>query len=137
MVLIFALNGKPSSPNTAKGKQQTDRLPILTANRRDTPLKMQTICCNACLSFSVLMPLLFDSAKTARMLHGIYPNGNILSVFGRIKTKTDLKKIPFAITLRKCCLILSWCKICFNNISPGNEKCSKKFLIITVRCRFF
>ena len=89
------------------------------------------------LSFSVLMPLLFDSAKTARMLHGIYPNGNILSVFGRIKTKTDLKKIPFAIILRKCCLILSGCKICFNNISPGNEKCSKKFLIITVRCRFF
>ena len=67
----------------------------------------------------------------------IYPNGNILSEFGRIKTKTDLKKIPFAIILRKCCLILSGCKICFNNMSPGNEKCSKKFLIITVRCRFF
>ena len=41
MVLIFALNGKPSSPNTARGKQQADLLPILTANRRDTPLKTQ------------------------------------------------------------------------------------------------
>ena len=39
MVLIFALNGKPSSPNTAKKKQQTNRLPILTVNRRDTPQK--------------------------------------------------------------------------------------------------
>jgi hypothetical protein len=37
MVLIFALNGKPSSQNTAKGKQQADRILILTANRRDTP----------------------------------------------------------------------------------------------------
>jgi len=37
MVLIFALNGKPSSPNTTKGKLQADRLLILTANRRDTP----------------------------------------------------------------------------------------------------
>jgi len=26
MVLIFALNGKPSSPNTTKGKLQADRL---------------------------------------------------------------------------------------------------------------
>ena len=137
MVLIFALKVKPTSLNTAKGKQQADRLLILTANRRDTPLKTQTGCSNACLSFSVLMPLLFDPAKNARMLHGIYPNGNILSEFGRIKTKTDLKKIPFAIILHKCCLILSGCKICFDNISPGNEKCSKKFLIITVRCRFF
>ena len=41
MVLIFALKGKPSSPNTAKRKQQTNRLPILTVNRRDTPLKKQ------------------------------------------------------------------------------------------------
>jgi len=41
MVLIFALNGKPASQNTAKRKQQTNRLPILTANRRDTPLKTQ------------------------------------------------------------------------------------------------
>ena len=41
MVLIFALNGKPSSPNTARGKQQADLLPILTANRRDTPLEKQ------------------------------------------------------------------------------------------------
>ena len=41
MVLIFALNGKPSSPNTAKGKLQADRLLILTANRRDTPIKTQ------------------------------------------------------------------------------------------------
>ncbi len=41
MVLIFALNGKPSSPNTAKRKQQTNRLPILTANRRDTPPETQ------------------------------------------------------------------------------------------------
>ena len=38
MVLIFALKVKPASQNTAKRKQQTDRLPILTANRRDTPL---------------------------------------------------------------------------------------------------
>ena len=37
MVLVFALKVKPSSPNTAKRKQQTNRLPILTAHRRDTP----------------------------------------------------------------------------------------------------
>ena len=43
MVLIFALNGKPSSPNTAKEKLQADRLLILIANRRDTPLKTQKI----------------------------------------------------------------------------------------------
>jgi hypothetical protein len=42
MVLIFALNGKPSSPNTAKRKQQTNRLPILTVNRRDTPPETQS-----------------------------------------------------------------------------------------------
>ncbi len=41
MVLIFALKVKRSSPKTARGKQQADRLPILTANRRDTPLKTQ------------------------------------------------------------------------------------------------
>ena len=41
MVLIFALNGKQSSPNTVKGKQQADRLLILTANRRDSPIEMQ------------------------------------------------------------------------------------------------
>ena len=41
MVLIFALNGKPSFPNTAKGKLQADRLPIPTANRRDTPPETQ------------------------------------------------------------------------------------------------
>ena len=43
MVLIFALNRKPSSPNTANGKLQANRLPIQTANRRDTPLKTQKI----------------------------------------------------------------------------------------------
>ena len=43
MVLIFGLNGKPTSQNTAKRKQQTNRLPILTSNRRDTPLKTQKI----------------------------------------------------------------------------------------------
>ncbi|MBR2439119.1 MAG: hypothetical protein IKB25_02905 [Lentisphaeria bacterium] len=37
MVLIFALNGKPSSPNTTKGKPYPDHFPILIANRRDTP----------------------------------------------------------------------------------------------------
>ena len=41
MVLIFALNGKPSSPNTAKEKLQADRFHILISNRRDTPLKTQ------------------------------------------------------------------------------------------------
>ena len=41
MVLIFALKVKLSSPNMAKGKPQADRLPILTANRRNTPRKMQ------------------------------------------------------------------------------------------------
>ena len=41
MVLIFALKGKPTSPNTAKEKPQADRLLILTANRRATPHKMQ------------------------------------------------------------------------------------------------
>jgi hypothetical protein len=38
MVLIFALNGKPTSHNAAKRRQQADRLLILIANRRDTPL---------------------------------------------------------------------------------------------------
>ena len=38
MVLMFGLNGKPTSPNTTKGKLQADRLLILTANRRDTPI---------------------------------------------------------------------------------------------------
>jgi hypothetical protein len=41
MVLIFTLNGKPSSLNTAMGKLQADRLPILTVNRRDTPPETQ------------------------------------------------------------------------------------------------
>ena len=41
MVLIFALKVKPSSPNTRKGKLQTDRLPIQTVNRHNTPHKMQ------------------------------------------------------------------------------------------------
>ena len=41
MVLIFALNGKPSSPNTAMGKLQADRLPILAANCRPKPIKTQ------------------------------------------------------------------------------------------------
>ena len=47
MVLMFGLNGKPSSPNTARGKQQADRLPILTANRRDTfPPPARRCCAN-------------------------------------------------------------------------------------------
>ena len=41
MVLMFGLNGKPTSPNTTKGKLQADRLLILTATRRDTPLEKQ------------------------------------------------------------------------------------------------
>ena len=32
MVLIFALNGKPTSPNRTNGKLQADRLLILTAH---------------------------------------------------------------------------------------------------------
>ena len=38
MVLIFALNGNATSHNTAKRRKQADRLLILIANRRDTPL---------------------------------------------------------------------------------------------------
>ena len=41
MVLMFGLNGNATFHNTAKRRQQADRLPILTANRRDTPLKTQ------------------------------------------------------------------------------------------------
>ena len=39
MVLIFALNGKPSSPNTIRGKLQADRLPIQTATVATCPCK--------------------------------------------------------------------------------------------------
>ena len=41
MVLMFGLNGNATFHNTAKRKLQADRLPILTANRRDTPLEKQ------------------------------------------------------------------------------------------------
>ena len=41
MVLIFVLNGKPSFPNTAKGRSQAERLPVLSVNRRDTPPETQ------------------------------------------------------------------------------------------------
>ena len=41
LVLMFGLNGNATFHNTAKRRQQADRLPILTANRRDTPLKTQ------------------------------------------------------------------------------------------------
>ena len=43
LVLMFGLNGNATSHNTAKRRQQADRLLILIANRRDTPLKTQKI----------------------------------------------------------------------------------------------
>ena len=41
MVLMFGLNGKPTSPNATTGKLQADRLPIQSVNRHNTPHKMQ------------------------------------------------------------------------------------------------
>ena len=41
LVLIFGLNGNATSHNTAKRRQQADRLPIQTVNRHNTPHKMQ------------------------------------------------------------------------------------------------